>query len=399
MPRLSNLAAGDLQHLDFDQHFGIGHVDRRHQLLRHPHGIRRIADDDGAGALVDKQVLRAEHALEHALHVLRHRVGEIKGVDYLLFVVLLFGRRVRIDHHHVVRHDLPRQVVLVKHQLDRLLDRHVLDEDRRLAVTLDVVIEHEIDAGLPRQHLEHHLGRRVAELQRDFRIVASLQPRCDVVGPAGSVDLGGQFMRRLETGVLLQNVAQDGIGRIVILAVERLGRVGHHGAVTAVSLEALDAMLRALVVGLDGQHTAIAGGRFIKLPIGTQGICRGDQLLHRFAAPRREVQPKGQVARILAEPRRPVCPPLLRTRRARCRRALRDAGCWRRRRRGRRTAPAAAPDGTEISFITHGQRLLDFQRQVGQQQLADLTPSTLYVLSTWSPTRTSKTRSPAMRSR
>ena len=157
-------------------------------------------------------------------------------MDDLFLVVLLLRRGVRVDEHHVLREDLARQGVLVQHQLDRLFDGHVLDEDRGLGIALDVLVEDEIDAGLPRQNLEHHLGGRVAELQRHLGVGASLQARRHCGRPARHIDLAGQVDRRRIAGILLQHLAQDGVAGVVVLALECLAGIRHHHGVAAIGL-------------------------------------------------------------------------------------------------------------------------------------------------------------------
>src|SRR5256885_6335373 len=48
-------------------------------------------------------------------------------------------------------------------------------EDARLGVALDVLVEDEVDAGLALQDFEHHLGRRIAQLQGHLAVLARLR--------------------------------------------------------------------------------------------------------------------------------------------------------------------------------------------------------------------------------
>ena len=110
-----------------------------------------------------------------------------------------------------------------QHQVDGLLDRHVLHEDGGLAVALDVLVEDEIDAGLARQHLEDHLGLRVAELQRHRAVVAGAQLRRRVHRATGRFDLAAQRRGRREARILGQDAADPRVGQINVALLEILG--------------------------------------------------------------------------------------------------------------------------------------------------------------------------------
>ncbi len=244
------------------------------------------------------------------LHVLGGGVGEIESTDDLLLVVLLLGGDVGIDQHHVVGQDLPRQRVLVEHQVDRLLDRNVLHENGGLAVALHVLVENEIDAGLARQHLEHHLGGRVAQLQGDLVVVTGLEPRRHRDGPARGGDLGGQILCRTVTGALVQHGAQLRFRGVVILALEVLAGLRDNVTVTRVACQTRKAALRAVVIGIDGEDALVVLRRGIELVRRACGVGQRNQLLDRRLAARPQIEPVSHVVRVavrrLAEQRHPA---------------------------------------------------------------------------------------------
>ena len=187
---------------------------------------------------------------------------------------------------------------MIEHQVDRLVNRYLLHEDRGLAVTLYVLVEDEIDSRLTRQHFEHHFGGRITKLQRDLGVVASLQSRRHGLGSASNIDLGRERVRGSEARVLAQHRLQQGIRGIVVLAREILVGVGHNGRVPSVGLDAVDPAQGALFGGVDGEYAAVAGHRGIQLPGAAQGIRGRDQFLDRCFAPRREIQLVAQVVGI-----------------------------------------------------------------------------------------------------
>ncbi len=297
-PERLQAAFGDLEHLDLQHDLRLGNVQRGDQLFRHAHGIGRVAHDDQVGPLVDEQRLRPEHRLQHRLGVLGRGVREIERADDLLLVILLFGRIVRVDEHHVGGEDLPRERVLIEHQVDGLLHRHILHEDRGLAVALDVLVEDEVDAGLALQDLEHHLGRCVAQLQSHLAVVAGLQSRRDRNRSASDIELRRKLLRRRVSRILVEDRAQLCLRRVIVLAIEVLACLGDHVPVMGVTLQPREAVLRPVIVGIEGEHTPVTLGGAVELVRRAGGIRERDQLLYRSLAPRFEIEPVAHVVRI-----------------------------------------------------------------------------------------------------
>ena len=299
--QILQLARGNLQDFQFQHDLGLGNIDGGHELFGHAHRIRRVTENHRRGALVDEQSLGAQDRFQHGLDFLRLRVREVESPDHLLLVLLLLVGIVGVDHHHVGGEDLARQGTLIEHQIDSLLDCHVLDEYGGLAVALDVLVENEVDAGLARQHFEHHLGGRIAELQRHFAVVPCFQAWRDRRRPTRGGDLGGQILRGLEARILREDDPQLRFRRVVILAFEVLAGRGDRGALARVAIEHGEPAVSAVVGRVDHQHAPIGQTRGIELSCGPGAIRDGDQPLDRLFASCLQIQTIAYVARVAAD--------------------------------------------------------------------------------------------------
>ncbi len=218
-----------------------------------------------------------------------------------MLVLLLLVGIVRVDHHHVGGEDLARQGTLIEHQVDSLLDRHVLDEYGGLAVALDVLVEDEVDAGLPRQHFEHHLGGCIAELQRHFTVVPCFQAWRDRRRPTRRSNRGGQILRGLEARILPEDDSQLRLRRVVILALEVLAGRGDRGALARIAIEHGEPAVSTVVGRVDHQHAPIGQSRGIELSRGSCTIGNTDQPLDRFVTSCLQIQTVAYVPRVLAD--------------------------------------------------------------------------------------------------
>ena len=291
-------AARDLQHLDLEHHFGLGDIDRCHEPLRHAHRLRRVADHHRVRALVHEQRLGREHRLQHVLDVLRRGVGQVERAHDLLLVVLLLGGDVGIDEHRVVGEDLTRQRILIEHQFDGVLDRHVLHEDAGLAVALHVLVENEVDARFPLQHLEHHLGRRIAQLQGDLAVAVRFQVRRHRDRHARIADDHGERLGRHVAGVFIEDSQHLGLGRIVVPVLEILARRVQRSAVALVALDAIEPLARAAVDRVERQHAPVQCAGRVGLIGAARAVGFADEGLDRRLARGGVVHPETHVVRV-----------------------------------------------------------------------------------------------------
>ena len=263
------------------------------------HHFRRVADDDQVGLVIHEQGLGTEHRLQQLLRLLRLRVGQVQGLDDLVLVFLLLRGGIGIDQDHVLGEHLAGKLVLPEHEFHRLLDGNVADEDAGLAVAAHILVEDEIDAGLAGEHLENHLGVRVAELQRYGDLFAPAQLWSDTGRPEGHVDFRLQFRRRGESRILGQNLADLDLGRVQVPGIEFLLCASQHGRMLAVGLDGGHPPARWLVAGFDGEYSLIGRLGVLDAPLRARPVARGHEQLHDSRAARLQVQPEGQVVGLI----------------------------------------------------------------------------------------------------
>ncbi|MNH10078.1 hypothetical protein D3C79_695460 [compost metagenome] len=249
----------DLHHLDFQHHFRIGLVLRLQQFFSHAHRIGGIAHGQGVEAFIDEHISGLEHGLDHVQRGVGVDAGQVKGAHDQFLIVLGLLRRVRVDQQGVVVHHFLVQLVLFQQQRHGIFNAHVLDEDGRLHVRTQVLVEDEIEPGHLRQHLKDGFQVGIAKLQghRPFHFRAQLRVR---LGGAAlhqfDVTAQGQALSVLR--VELEHFTHVPLGTEQVTATQRCLAEGD-ALVEVVDLFKLaHRLLGPAVVRLQGQHPAVA---------------------------------------------------------------------------------------------------------------------------------------------
>ena len=131
-----------------------------------------------------------------------------------------------------------------------------------------------------------------------------------VVGPRATIDFGGEVHGGRVARILIEHVAQDRVRRIVILALEILGRVGHHRGVAAIRLHAFDPRSARWSAGLDAR--ARAGRSRLPHRAGRRRRCASPAEISFWTAclaPRRQIQLIRQVVRVVLDRRANLATP------------------------------------------------------------------------------------------
>ena len=207
-PEVEQAAALDFQHFDIEHHLRLGQVLHRDDLLRQADGGRRIAHHQQVQPLVHIQILGLDQSAQHRHGGLGIGVAQIEALHQQFLVRLLFLRLVGVDQQGVGVDHFFRQLAGHQEHVHRIGDRRVAREQRGFHIQPYVLVENEIDARLPRNHVEHIAQRRIAEFQRDRLAVGRVElARIEFVGAACRLNLLQQGQCPGMSGRLCQDQA------------------------------------------------------------------------------------------------------------------------------------------------------------------------------------------------
>ena len=245
----------------------------------HRDRLGRVADHERAAALVHRDLLDLQDALEHGLKVLHVRVHDLERAHLQILVLLLLGRCGRVDEQRVGVEGALFELVLQQDEIDRVLDRGILDEDGRLQVGTHVPIQDHVQAGRARQGLEHHAQVGIAKLQCHRLVHHRQRGGLCSLGLARLLgllaDRGGELLGRRVRRVVGQRGRHLVACRIdAALAQQDLG-IAQQPGVTHVEFEAVQTAAPLLVgrVHLQGAGVKIAGLGRIARPARVVGAC------------------------------------------------------------------------------------------------------------------------------
>ncbi len=261
-------AAFDLEDFHLQHHFRLGHVLGGDHAFGQADRFRVVAHDQQVELFIDHHVARFKNRLEGVGHHLGVGIGQVEGLDRHLLVFLLLGGRVRIDQHGVGVHHLLFELVGQQQEIDRRLHRAVAQQDRGALVGLDVLVEHEVQVGPARDHLEDLLQGRVAELDGDRLLVRF----CQAGFGGGRRGFFGHFAQQLARRLVRRRLGQQGIEALLGQVVLALGHVfagdGQQLGVALVTLERAQPGAGALVGRVERQRAAPALLGQFRLAVG-----------------------------------------------------------------------------------------------------------------------------------
>ncbi|MDT4851265.1 hypothetical protein FQZ97_854430 [compost metagenome] len=156
----------DLQNLDLKQHFRVGDVIGRHQAFDRRDDVQVVAHHHHLESVVHIHRLRRNQCLDHLLHPLGIRVLQIERAHDQVFVALLLFLGVGVDQQGRFVEDLLAQLTGSQHQVQCILHRCVLREDRGLDVGLEVLVQDEVDIGRAGEDFQHSLDADIAQFKR-----------------------------------------------------------------------------------------------------------------------------------------------------------------------------------------------------------------------------------------
>ena len=257
----------DLQHFKLEHDLGLADIVDADHALDQPDHLRRIAHDEQVELVVGKQVLGLEHGFQHGHHLLGLGIGQEEILHHQPLVLLLLGRRIRINEQGGVVQNPPAQLVAGENHIERVGHRHVAQEDGNRQAGRHILVHHEIQPGVLGQRLQHLLQAGITQHQRN-RLLENLaqRRRYRIDLPRLLLDLPAQPQRFGMARVFLQDGAELAVGGIQFADRVQGPGLGQQPGLAALLVHRDQPGIGLDIVALDIQHPAIERLRPVETP-------------------------------------------------------------------------------------------------------------------------------------